>query len=219
METVLLMLQILLINIVLSGDNAVVIAMASKNLAPAQRVKAIWWGAFGAVALRIALTFAAVYMLKLPFIQLFGSLLLLYIAVKLLTEDESHSQIKAAAGVAAAIWTIIVADLVMSLDNVLAVAAVAKNNVPVLIAGIAISIPLIIWGSGAILRLLERYPVLIYVGAGLLGFAAGEMMIADKAVIAFMRSGHEYLHWLLPAAFPALVMGAGAVKRLSAKSV
>nr|WP_207952292.1 TerC family protein [Paenibacillus turpanensis] len=216
METLLLLLQILLINIVLSGDNAVVIALASKKLPEEQRKKAVWWGATGAVLLRIVLTFAAVLLLDVPYIQVAGGILLLYIAVKLMLDDGGHSDVKAAPGLWSAVWTIIVADFVMSLDNVLAVAAIAKDNVLVLILGIVLSIPLIIWGSHIIMRLLSRYPVLNYLGAGILGFAAGEMIIADQAMIHFMEGRSPSLHWLFPVGFPIIVIASGLMKKLLA---
>ncbi|MDF2661818.1 MAG: rane protein, partial [Paenibacillus sp.] len=168
LEWLLLFLQILLINIVLSGDNAVVIALASKNLPLHQRKQAIWWGAFGAIGLRLVLTVAAVFLLSIPFIQAAGSLLLLWIAIKLLADDESHATVKEASSLGKAIWTIIVADFVMSLDNVLAIAAKAQGNLSVIILGIGLSIPIIVWGSNLVVVLLQRYPIFIYAGAGIL---------------------------------------------------
>lgn len=220
LEGFLLFLEIMLINIVLSGDNAVVIAMASKNLPLEQRKKAVWWGAFGAVALRLVLTVVAVVLLKIPYIQAAGSLLLMYIALKLLLEDEGHSKIKEASSLAGAVWTIIVADFIMSLDNVLAIAAVAEGDLVLIILGIGLSIPLIIWGSTLIMKLLHKYPILVYIGAGILGYTAGEMMVSDQKVEKLLEHANPSLHWMIPIAATLIVIGAGLIKKLVAsKSV
>jgi len=177
--------SIILANIVLSGDNAVVIAMAARSLPAQQQKKAIFWGSAAAIVMRIGLTLLAVEMLKWPYLKVVGALLLLYIGITLLSEDDGgedgHKQI---GGMAAAIRTILVADLVMSLDNVLAVAAAAKGNTPLLVIGLAVSIPLIIFGSTLLLKVMERFPIIITLGAALLGFLAGEMLLTDPAVEA-----------------------------------
>jgi YjbE family integral membrane protein len=177
--------SIILANIVLSGDNAVVIAMAARSLPAHQQKKAIFWGSAAAIVMRIILTLIAVQMLKWPYLKIVGALLLLYIGISLLSEDDGeddgHREI---GGMAAAIRTILVADLVMSLDNVLAVAAAAKGNTPLLIIGLAVSIPLIIFGSTLLLKVMERFPIIITLGAALLGFLAGEMLLTDPAVVA-----------------------------------
>ncbi len=176
--------SIILANIVLSGDNAVVIAMAARSLPPHQQKKAIFWGSAAAIVMRIILTLIAVEMLKWPYLKIVGALLLLYIGISLLSEDGGdeggHQEI---GGMAAAVRTILVADLVMSLDNVLAVAAAAKGNAALLIVGLAVSIPLIIFGSTLLLKVMERWPVIITLGAALLGFLAGEMLLTDPAVV------------------------------------
>lgn len=210
-----LFLQIMLINIVLSGDNAVVIAMASKNLPKHQRKQAIWWGAFGAIGLRVVLTIIAVYVLKVPYIQTAGSLLLLWIAVKLLTDDEGHSNIREAPTLGKAIWTIIVADFVMSLDNVLAIAAKANGDLAVIILGIGLSIPLIIWGSTMVVQLLNRFPVLVYLGAAILGYTAGEMFIADEKVSHIVLQAVP--HQVVPLVGAMIVIAAGLVKKWIAR--
>jgi|HigsolmetaGSP12D_1036236.scaffolds.fasta_scaffold00112_24 YjbE family integral membrane protein len=181
-ENALLLLEITLINIVLSGDNAVVIAMASRNLPGAQRKKAIYWGTLGAVVLRIALTVVAVFLLKIPFVQIVGALLLFYVAVRLLTEDSSAAETKSAASVLTAVAIILTADLIMSLDNVVAVASIARGNYGLTAIGIAISIPLIIWCSQWIAKMLHTFPLLVYIGAGVLGYTAGEMLAKDDLV-------------------------------------
>ncbi|OXM86083.1 TerC family protein [Paenibacillus rigui] len=215
LEWFLLFLQIMLINIVLSGDNAVVIALASKNLPLHQRKQAIWWGAFGAIGLRLVLTVVAVYILTVPYIQAAGSLLLLYIAVKLLIDDEGEAHVKEASTLGKAIWTIIVADFVMSLDNVLAIAAKADNNLTVIILGIALSVPIIVWGSTLVMNLLTKFPILVYIGAGILGYTAGEMFVKDEIVSDKLL--HGFPHWIVPILTTVVVIGVGLVKKLSAK--
>lgn len=214
-DSLLLILEIIMINIVLSGDNAVVIAMASKNLPERQRTQAVWWGAFGAVALRIVLTVAALFLLTVPYIQLAGSLLLLYIAVKLLVDDENHSNVKSGATLGAAIWTVIVADFIMSLDNVLAIAAIVKGDWVLLVIGILISIPLIVWGSTYILKLLHNYPILVYIGAAILGFTAGEMLVGDQQVAQWLKALQlpPFIHGAIPVAAAILVIAAGLIKK------
>lgn len=213
MASLLLLMKIIMVNIVLSGDNAVVIAMASKRLPEHQRQKAVWWGAFGAVGLRIALTVVAVILLQIPFIQLLGSLLLLYIAIKLLVDDDGHGDVKSAATLGGAIWTIIVADFVMSLDNVLAIAAIADGNWLLIAIGILISIPLIVWGSTFVMRLLHQYPVLVYIGAGILGYTAGEMFLKDPNVGRWLGAAPHAIHWGVPIVAAAIVVGAGLWKK------
>lgn len=177
--------SIILANILLSGDNAVVIALAARSLPPHQQKKAIFFGSAAAIVMRIVLTVIAVEMLKWPFLKIIGGLLLVYIGVSLLLEDDdADGDIgKEGAGLMAAIRTILVADLVMSLDNVLAVAAAAKGNNVLLVVGLGISIPLIIFGSTLLLKVMERFPIIITIGAGLLGFLAGEMLLTDPAVV------------------------------------
>ncbi|MBP1992825.1 TerC family protein [Paenibacillus eucommiae] len=209
LDELILFMQIMLINIVLSGDNAVVIAMASKNLPLQQRKQAIWWGAFGAIALRLVLTLVAVKMLGIPFIQAAGSILLFWIAIKLLTDDDNHSHIKEASTLGKAIRTIITADFIMSLDNVLAIAAKGNGNPTVIILGIGLSIPVIIWGSSLVVSLLNQYPVLVYLGAGILGYTAGEMFIQDDKMIEWFLQDNKLLHAGIPIAATLLVLGAG----------
>ncbi len=202
------LLQIILINIVLSGDNAVVIALASRSLPPAQQRKAILFGSVGAIVLRIVLTFFAVYLLSLPFLKLAGAGLLLWIGVSLLKEDDEETDLEGHSNLGAAIKTIIVADLVMSLDNVIGVAAAAKGNLVLLIIGLGVSIPLIIYGSTLILKLMNRFPVIITIGAALLGWVAGEMAFSDPAIGAWAESHHN-LHLIPPVLCALLVIAAG----------
>ncbi len=175
--------SIMLANIVLSGDNAIVIAMAARSLKPEQQKQAIFWGSAAAIVMRIVLTLVAIQLLAMPYLKLVGAILLVYIGVDLLRggdDDEGHG--KEINGMGAAIRTILIADLVMSLDNVLAVAAAAKGNMSLLIIGLLVSIPLIIFGSTLLMKVMERFPVIITLGAALLGFLAGEMLLTDPAV-------------------------------------
>jgi len=202
------LMQIIMINIVLSGDNAVVIALACRELPPQQQKKAIVFGSVGAIVLRVVLTFFAVYLLTLPYLKLIGAALLLWIGVGLLKGEDDGAELSGNSNLAAAIKTIIVADLVMSLDNVIGVAAAAKGNVPLLVIGLVISIPLIIYGSTLILKLMARFPVIITIGAGLLGWVAGEMALSDPAVKDWAEGQHT-LHMLAPALGAALVVATG----------
>ena len=177
--------SIILANIVLSGDNAVVIAMAARALPPQQQRRAIFWGSAVAIVMRIALTLIAVEMLRWPYLKIIGALLLLYIGISLLGEDDGDGDRPAhGGGMLAAVRTILVADLVMSLDNVLAVAAAAKGNTVLLVIGLAVSIPLIVFGSTLLLKVMDRWPVIITLGAALLGYLAGEMLLTDPALVA-----------------------------------
>ena len=180
--------SIILANIVLSGDNAVVIAMAARRLPDSQRSKAIFWGSAAAIVMRIALTMVAIQLLALPYLKVVGAILLIYIGVQLLSEgddggEDDGKQVKD--GMMAAVRTILIADLVMSLDNVIAVAAAAKGNTPLLIIGLAVSIPLIIFGSTLLMKVMDRFPIIITLGAALLGFLAGEMFVTDPATAGF----------------------------------
>lgn len=213
MDTLWLLTQILMINLVLSGDNAVVIALASKDLPAAQRKKAVWWGAFGAVLLRCVLTFAAVLLLGIPFIQAAGGLLLFWIAFKLLLQNDDEVHIRNASTTWKAIQTILVADFVMSLDNVLAIAALADGDLALIVIGIAISIPIVVWGSGMIVGLLKRFPILVYAGSGILAFTAGEMLVKDPKLGEWLGGMAAEAHAMLPAAMACLVIAAGGAHR------
>ena len=175
--------SIILANVLLSGDNAVVIAMAARGLPPGQQKKAILFGSGAAIVMRIVLTLVAVRMLGLPWLKLVGGVALLWVGAKLMSDEESeHARPTETLGIGAAIRTILLADLVMSLDNVLAVAAAAQGNTLLLVIGLAVSIPLIVFGSTLILKMMERFPLIITAGAALLGWLAGEMMLTDPAI-------------------------------------
>jgi YjbE family integral membrane protein len=176
------LLKIIGVNIILSGDNAVVIALAARSLPKKQQTQAVIWGSAAAIVMRVILTLFAVALLQLPWLKLVGSLLLFWIGVKLLIPEEGDADIPASDQLLSAIKTILIADLVMSLDNVIAVAAAAGGSVVLLILGLGISIPLVIFGATLLLKLMERFPVIITIGAGLIGWVAGEMLVADSAL-------------------------------------
>jgi len=180
--------SIILANILLSGDNAVVIALAARSLPPKQQKQAIIWGSAAAIVMRVVLTIIAVEMLKWPYLKLVGGALLLYIGVTLMLEEEDEDDDGAGqgTGMVYAIRTILIADLVMSLDNVLAVAAAAKGDTLLLVVGLGISIPLIIFGSTMLLKVMERFPIIITLGAALLGYLAGEMMLSDAGLASWV---------------------------------
>ncbi len=202
--------QIILIDIVLSGDNAVVIALACRNLAPEQRRKGIFWGVAGAVSLRVVLTIFAALVMNLPWLKCVGGLLLVWIAIKLmLPEDEEGHDIEPSAHLWGAVKTIVVADFVMSLDNVIGVAGAAHGNLALLLFGLAVSIPLIVWSSQLILHWMERFPVIVLLGAGLLGYVAGQMIFSDPGVRALLPSLPEWSATLAGAIGAALVVGVG----------
>jgi YjbE family integral membrane protein len=204
------LMAIIGVNIVLSGDNAVVIALAARSLPPKQQKAAIFWGSSAAIAMRIVLTIVAVELLRLPYLKLVGAALLLWIAVQLLLpEEESDGGSLATGSLGAAIRTILVADLVMSLDNVIGVAAAAKGSLLLLVLGLAISIPLVIFGSTLLLKLMERFPVIITAGAALLGWVAGEMAVSDPAVKDWIDANVAWLHTAAPVAGVVVVVAVG----------
>jgi YjbE family integral membrane protein len=179
--------QIILIDVVLSGDNAVVIALACRNLSPEQRRAGIIWGVAGAVCLRVVLTVFAALVMNLPWLKLVGGLLLVWVAIKLmLPEDEDGHDIESSTHLWGAVKTIVVADFVMSLDNVIGVAGAAHGSLVLLLFGLAVSIPLIVWSSQLIMHWMERFPSIVLLGAALLGYVAGEMIVSDPGVLAIL---------------------------------
>jgi YjbE family integral membrane protein len=203
--------QIIGINIVLSGDNAVVIALASRSLPPAQQKKAVAYGSAAAIVMRIVLTLTAVALLNMPYLKLIGSVFLMWIGIQLLNSDEGDGEIESSQNLATAIRTILVADLVMSLDNVLGVAAAAKGSFLLLIIGLGISIPMVIFGANMLLRLMERFPVIITIGAALLGYVGGEMAVTDPAVKDWVDLNFHALHEIVPVTCAALIVIVGKV--------
>ena len=203
------LMKIIWINIILSGDNAVVIALAARGLPAAQQRQAVLFGSGAAVVLRIALTVVAVQLLAMPYLQIVGGLLLLYIGVQLLSEQDGDEGVeKQYSSLFAAIRTILIADLVMSLDNVIGVAAAAKGSMLLLVLGLAISIPLVVFGSTMMIRLMERFPVIVTLGAALIGWVGGETVVSDTALHDLVAAS-EWLHTAGPVAGAALVLGLG----------
>jgi len=192
------LLLIIWVNIILSGDNAVVIALAARSLPPQQQNKAIMWGAGAAVVLRIMLTIVAVKLLTLPYLKIIGGLLLFWIAIGLLVPEDGGEDVDGSDNLFQAIKTILIADLVMSVDNVIAVAGVAKGSMLLLILGLTISIPLVIFGATILMKLMERFPIIITAGAGILGWVAGEMLVTDPSVVDGIKENMGWMHLHTP---------------------
>jgi YjbE family integral membrane protein len=204
-------LQIIAIDIVLGGDNAVVIALACRRLAPAQRRLGIIWGTAGAIGLRVLLVFFAINLLSLPYLKLVGAALLLWIGVKLMQpEEKPHGAgVAAATTLAAAVRIIIVADLVMSIDNVIAIAAASKGSLGLVVFGLLVSIPIIVWGSQIVLRFMDRFPMIVTLGAALLGWIAGDLAVSDPALRGWVGEDPGYLKYASAVLGAALVVGTG----------
>ena len=203
--------QIIMIDILLGGDNAVVIALASRRLPDAQRKQAIFWGMFGAVALRVVLIFFALQLLKIPFLKIIGGLLLLYIGIKLLMpqDDGSGHDIDASTHLFGAVKTIVIADAVMSVDNVIGIAGAAKDDLGLVIFGLLFSIPIIIWGSRFVLTLMDRFPLVIVFGAALLGWIGGGMIVDDVVLKEWATPYGAPLHYGAAAAGALFVVAVG----------
>jgi YjbE family integral membrane protein len=203
-------LEIVVINILLSGDNAVVIALACRNLPQHQRRWGVFWGAIGAIVLRIILTFFAVSLLQLSWLKMVGGVLLVWIGIKLIAEEDGEGghDVQASDRLMAAVRTVVIADLVMSIDNVLGVAAAARGSLLLLVFGLVVSVPLVIGGAQLIMRLIERFPVLIVAGGGLLGYVAGELIVEDSAIVDWVHVHAPWLGWVAPVVGIALVVGA-----------
>ncbi len=208
--------QIIMIDILLGGDNAVVIALACRKLPPAQRTKGILWGTAGAIVLRVILIFFALTLLKVPFLKLVGAVLLIWIGVKLLMpqDDEGHGNIQASDKLWAAVKTVIVADLVMSVDNVIAIAGAAEtaggdHTMPLVIFGLLVSIPIIVWGSQLVIKLMDRFPMVITIGGMLLGWIAGTMAVTDPALSGWVSHLFPVVEGAKPGVPAALNYGSG----------
>lgn len=202
--------QIIAIDILLGGDNAVVIALASRRLPDAQRKKAIFWGMFGAVALRVVLIFFALQLLQVPFLKIVGGLLLLWIGIKLLLpQSEGGHDIAAASSLGGAIRTIVVADAVMSLDNVIGIAAASKDSLLLVVFGLVVSIPIIVWGSRFVLKLMDRFPIVIVGGAALLGWIGGGMVTGDALLQQRGIEVGQTIHYAAAVAGALLVVAVG----------
>ncbi|MCA1055641.1 TerC family protein [Rossellomorea aquimaris] len=187
---VIALLKIIAIDIILSGDNAIVIAMATRSLPKELQNKAIFWGTAGAVILRVLFAAIIVYLLQIPYVHLIGGLLLLWIAYNVLVEEGDDANIKAHTGLGKAITTIIIADAAMSLDNVVAVAGAAHGHIGMIALGVFISIPIMIFGSKAIVKALEKYRWIAYLGAGILAYTAGEMIVGDHRFLELLNIEH-----------------------------
>ncbi len=205
-------LSIVIIDLTLAGDNALVIALAVRTLPRRQQFWGRIWGTVGAVALRLMFITVITFLLRVPLLQVAGGLVLVWIAVKLVRQEggEGEGHVRQGTTLLEAVWIIIVADVVMSLDNVLAVAGAAHGDLVLVTFGIALSLPLVVWGSGILARLMNRYPWIVWLGGGILGYVAGEMMLKDEVVQ--QRLGEEavhLLHYPLPLALGAVLTGLG----------
>ena len=207
--------QIIMIDILLGGDNAVVIALACRNLPEKQRLKGVLWGTAGAIVLRVILIAFALTLLAIPYLKIIGALLLAWVAIRLLVpEEEGHGNIQSSATLWAAVKTIIIADLVMSLDNVIAIAGAAQLASPdhqlgLVIFGLLVSIPIIVWGSTIILKLIDRFPSIVTFGAGLLGWIAGGLMVSDIAYVEHFGEPSNLVHYGAQIAGAALIILVG----------
>lgn len=196
--------QIILIDLLLGGDNAIVIALACRNLPPKLRTRGILFGTFGAIAIRVVLIAFAVALLQVPYLKIVGGALLFWIGIKLLMDDDDgHADVHGSDRLLSAVKTIVVADLVMSIDNVIAVASAAEHaggehQMLLVIFGILVSIPIIIWGSTIVLKLMERFPVIVKLGAGLLGYLAGTMVVTDVAIAPWLNANLPPLDLFIP---------------------
>jgi len=205
---------IIIANILLSGDNAVVIAMAARSLQPRQQKKAIVYGSAAAIVMRIVLTIVAVQILQVPYLKILGGLALLWIGTQLMLDSEEEGKVKETGTLGAAIRTILIADLVMSIDNVIAVAAAASRapetyRLVLLVIGLATSIPLIIIGSTLLMKIMERFPIIILLGAALLGWLAGEMFVTDPALADWFKANFEHPHLIFGIGGAVLVVLVG----------
>lgn len=208
------LLAIVLIDLVLAGDNAIVIGLAARKLPKDQQKKVIFWGTFGAITIRSLLTVAVVWLLKIPGLLLAGGLLLVWIAYKLLVEEQGHDHIQSSTNLLGAIKTIVIADTVMGLDNVLAVAGAAHGSFFLVVLGLLISVPIVVWGSTLILKLVERFPVIVYLGAGVLAWTASKMIIEEPFMKGFFEE-FTFLKWAFQVLVVLGVMVYGKIKQSS----
>lgn len=211
------LMSIIVIDLVLAGDNAIVIGMAARRLPKHLQMKAIIWGTAGAIIIRIVATLLVVWLLKIPGLMFIGGLLLIWIAAKLLMPKEQSTQIKAKQSIGGAITTIIVADAVMGLDNVIAVAGAAGGNLWLVVFGLLLSIPIMIWGSTLIIKWIERHPIIIYLGAGVLAFTAGKM-ITNEAWFNPYFVDNPNMKWIIIGVVTAGVIVYGIMKNTSKQS-
>lgn len=206
------LLSIIAIDIVLAGDNAVVIALASRKLPEEQRTKAIYWGTFGAIIIRALMTIVALWLLRIPYLQALGGILLIPVAIKLVQQDDSHENISAASSLVGAIQTIIIADAIMGIDNVIAVAGASHGNMLLVILGLLISVPIVIWGSKWISAWMVTYPILVYAGAAILAWTAGGMIMNDQTVGTYLRHFSDLTDIMIPLTITAIVLLTGKLR-------
>lgn len=206
------LLAIIIMDLVLAGDNAIVIGLAARNVPAEKQKKVIFWGIAGAIIVRALLTIFVVWLLKIPGLLLLGGLLLIWIAFKLLVEEKGHGEMKSEASLLGAIKTIIIADAVMGIDNVLAVAGAAHGSFILVVMGLMVSIPIVVWGSTIILKWVERFPAIIYIGAGVLAWTASKM-IADEPFLHGFFEENPILKWTLSIIIIAGVLVLGRVKK------
>jgi YjbE family integral membrane protein len=204
------LLQIIWVNIILSGDNAVVIALACRSLPPRQQKWGIILGAGAAVLLRIIFVLIIAYLLELPYLKIIGGLLLFWIGYKLMMPEEGEGHgVEAGSNLMRAVTIVLWADLVMSLDNVIAIAAAARNDTLLIIIGLAISVPMVVFGATLMIKLLQRFPILVTLGAALIGYIGGEVVVTDFAIIDWVDANAHWLHWAGPAAGAIFVVAYG----------
>lgn len=210
-ESLSALFAIIIIDLVLAGDNAVVIAMASRKLHDSHRMKAIYYGTFGAIVIRVFMTLIAVWLLRIPYLQAIGGLFLIPVSIKLLLQDDSSENINASADFWGAVKTIIFVDAVMGVDNVLAVAGAAQDSTVLVVLGLAISIPIVVWGSKWISAWLDKYPLLIYVGAGILAWTAGKMIVNDDAIGEHLIKFSDHMIWIVPLIVLVIVLSSKSI--------
>lgn len=206
------LLAIVIIDLVLAGDNAIVIGLAARNLPKENQKKVIFWGTFGAIAIRSLMTVAVVWLLKIPGLLVVGGLFLVWIAYKLLVEKKEHDNIESSNNLWGAIKTIIIADTVMGIDNVLAVAGAAHGSFLLIIIGLLVSVPIVVWGSTQIIKWVDRFPSIIYGGAAVLAWTAAKMIV-DEPLLAFFFDGYPLREWGVILVIIAGVMIVGKVKK------
>ncbi len=180
---------IVIIDLVLAGDNAILIGLAARNLEKKQQKKVIWWGTAGAIIIRVVATFIVVWLLKIPGLMVAGGLILIWIAYKLLVDQKDHGEVKAAPSLWKAIQTIIIADAVMGLDNVLAIAGASHGSMELVIIGLLISVPIVVWGSMLIIQLIDKFPWILYIGSGVLAYTAAKMIVGEKLIGFVFENG------------------------------
>lgn len=203
--------KIVLIDLALAGDNALVIALAVRTLSPRQQFQGRIWGTVGAVGLRLAFIFIVTHLLAIPLLQVVGGLLLVWIALKLVLQSDAHAgeSVKQGTTLLGAIWVILVADVIMSLDNVIGVAAAAEGDMRLVVFGIALSIPIVVWGSGVLARLMNRYPWIILVAGGILGEVAGKMMLHDQFIVSRFGDSPDAVEFALRIGLAIAIMLVG----------